>query len=75
MVLAENIALLLWGLAAGVLSALLAVAPHAITYPATIPWASLTLTLAIVLLTGTLAGIFALIPTLGGPLISALRTE
>lgn len=75
MVLAENTALLVWGLTAGGLSAALAVAPHAATSPSAIPWASLILTLVIVFLTGTLAGIVALIPALHSPLIPALRTE
>jgi ABC-type lipoprotein release transport system permease subunit len=75
MVLAENTLLLTTGLLAGTISAALAVAPHAITTPSAIPWTSLAITLAIVLLTGTLAGTIALIPTLRSPLIPALRTE
>ncbi|UCD28505.1 MAG: ABC transporter permease [Planctomycetota bacterium] len=75
MVMAENTALLLWGMAAGGLSAGLAISPHALTSPSAIPWTSLGLTLVIVLLTGTFVGIVVLIPTLRSPLIPALRAE
>jgi len=75
MVLAENSALLLSGLAAGVVSAMLAVAPHALSSPAGIPWTSLALTLVAVALVGTLAGIVAIVPALSSPLLPALRKE
>jgi hypothetical protein len=74
-VLAENTMLLLGGLLAGSLSALLAIAPHIVTRAATIPWLSLVLTLAAVFATGVLAGVVAIVPTLRAPLLAALRTE
>lgn len=75
MVLIELAALLVAGLAAGTLSALLAIAPHAAESPQDVPWGGLSLTLAAVLATGMIAGAAALIPTLRAPLISALRSE
>jgi ABC-type antimicrobial peptide transport system permease subunit len=75
MVLAENATLLIVGMITGTVSALLAVAPHIATSPATIPWFSLGLTLLAVLLTGLIAGAAALIPTLRSPLLPALRSE
>lgn len=75
MVMVENWVLLLSGLAAGMLSACLAVAPHVMTTPATVPWASVGLTLLAVLAAGTLAGILPLISTLRAPLMPALRRE
>jgi len=74
-VLAENTMLLLGGLLAGSLSALLAIAPHIATRAATIPWLSLALTLAAVFAAGVLAGVVAIVPTLRAPLLAALRTE
>lgn len=74
-VLAENAMLLVVGLSAGALSALLATAPHIATRPAGIPWLSLGLTLAAVLATGLIAGVVAVIPTLRAPLLPALRAE
>ncbi len=74
-VLAENTMLLLGGLLAGSLSALLAIAPHIATRAATIPWLSLAMTLAAVFATGVLAGVVAIVPTLRAPLLAALRTE
>ena len=73
MVLAENGALLFWGLAAGSVSALLAVAPHLLSNAAGLPWASLVLTLLGVVLAGMTAGIVAIVPTLRSPMLPALR--
>ncbi len=74
-VLAENVVVLLVGLAAGVLSAALAIAPHIAARPESIPWLSLGLTLIGVLAAGVCTGLMAVIPTLRTPLLSALRAE
>lgn len=74
-VLTENVALLLVGLVAGGISALLAVAPHLVSRPGTIPWVSLAAILFGVFAVGTLAGIAAIAATLRAPLIPALRRE
>ncbi len=75
MMLAENSALLLSGLVAGAVPAVLAVAPHIASSARIIPWASLALTLAIVFLIGTIAALLALITTMRSPLLPSLRTE
>jgi len=74
-VLMENIAVLLVGLVAGVLSAALAIAPHMFARPEAIPFGSLAVTLLGVLLAGVGAGLIAVIPTLRAPLLSSLRAE
>ena len=75
MVLIENGALVSMGLLAGLIPALVAVAPHISQRPGTIPWMSLSGTLAAVFVVGIAAGAVALIPTLRTPLLPALRTE
>ena len=75
MVLAENAALLCAGLLIGSVSALLAVAPHALSKPGEIPWVSLAAILATVFLVGMLASVTALRSTLKTPLLPALRAE
>ena len=74
-VLSENTMLLIVGLLAGVASALVAVGPHILTRPTTIPWASLGMTLGAVFAVGVCAGMVAIMPTLRAPLIPALRRE
>ena len=75
MVLAENVLLVVAGLAAGALPALLAIAPHALHRPGQVPWLSLGLTLLGVLAVGIGAGAVALRPTLRAPILPALRRE
>jgi ABC-type antimicrobial peptide transport system permease subunit len=75
LVLAENGFLLLVGLAAGAVSALLAVAPHLIGGAGGVPWANLAALLGLVLLVGLMAGALAVAATLRAPLIPALRRE
>jgi len=74
-VLSENLALVAAGLVAGVLPALLAIAPHLAARPASLPWLSLAVTLAGVFVAGVGAGVVALVPTLRAPLLPALRRE
>jgi ABC-type antimicrobial peptide transport system permease subunit len=75
LVLLENAALLVAGLAVGLVAALLAVLPHALGRGASIPWASLALTLAAVLVVGLAAGSLAVHAVLRAPLLPALREE
>jgi ABC-type antimicrobial peptide transport system permease subunit len=74
MVLAENLFLLVVGLAAGTLAALIAVAPHS-GGAGGVPWLELVGLLAAVLLVGLTAGALAVLSTLRAPLIPALRRE
>jgi hypothetical protein len=75
LVLAENLFLLLAGLGAGTISALLAVAPHLLSRSADVPWLSLVGTLAFVLLCGATSAGAAVLATLRTPLLPALRSE
>lgn len=75
MLLAENGFLMLAGLGIGSLSALIAVAPHLITYGALVPWASLGLTLALIYATGLIASAIAAFFALRAPLLPALKRE
>ena len=75
MVLRENLALLLTGLLAGAVAALVAVLPYGLTTGADIPWKQLAITLGAVLITGLLTGLLAVRATLKAPLVAALRGE
>ncbi len=75
MVVLENGALLVIGLACGVLSALVAIAPQWFSSGAPAPWMALAGTLALVLIVGLGAGLLAAEATLRAPLIPALREE
>lgn len=75
LVLAENVALLLLGLAAGTAAALLAVAPHLAGAGAHVLWTRIAALLLGVLATGVLAGALAVVTTLRAPLLTALRRE
>ena len=75
LILAENAFLLLVGLAAGTVSALVAVSPHLLSGAGAIPWTHLLALLAGVILVGLTAGALATVSTLRAPLILALRRE
>jgi hypothetical protein len=75
MVYAENAALLLLGLGAGVGAALLAVAPQLLSGAGAVPVPRLAGLLALVLVTGLAAGGLAVRATLRAPLVPALRKE
>jgi ABC-type antimicrobial peptide transport system permease subunit len=75
MVLAENVLLLLLGLATGTACALLAIAPAVSLRGGHLPAASLSLLLAIVLVTGIATSIAATAVALRSPLLTALRSE
>jgi putative ABC transport system permease protein len=75
MVILENAMLLAAGLGCGVLSAAVAVLPHFASGRASIPWASLAVTLGLVLAAGLLAGLTAVRSALRAPLVAALGGE
>ena len=75
MLLAENGFLMLVGLAIGSVSALIAVAPHVMSYGALIPWGSLGLTLVIIYGAGLMASAIAVFFALRAPLLPALKQE
>jgi ABC-type antimicrobial peptide transport system permease subunit len=75
MVLMENAVLLLGGLGAGCLAAIVAILPHLLTDSANIPLPTLAIILAIVLIVGMAAGLAAVRATLRAPILSALRGE
>jgi putative ABC transport system permease protein len=75
MVVAENIVLLLAGLTAGTVSALLAIAPTWVDRGGRLPAGTIVLLLAGVIATGLLASVAATAVALRAPLLSSLRTE
>ncbi|MEW6746262.1 MAG: FtsX-like permease family protein [Planctomycetota bacterium] len=75
MVLAETALLVLVGLAAGALPALVAIAPHVASRPGDVPWAVMGLTLLGVFVAGMGAATLALASALRAPLLPALRNE
>ncbi|HSQ56430.1 MAG TPA: ABC transporter permease, partial [Gemmata sp.] len=74
LVLAENVLLLVAGLAIGVVAALISVAPH-VAEGAAVPWLRLTAILAIVLVVGLAVASAATASILRVPVIPALRRE
>ena len=75
LVLAENGFLLLLGLAAGVVSALAAAAPHLVRQAAATPWPSLAALLAATAAVGLAVGTLAAVGAMRAPLVAALRRE
>lgn len=75
MVISENALLSVGGLAAGVIPALVAIAPQLLDRPQAIPWLTLGTTLLGVLIIGLASGLAALRATLRAPLLGALRQE
>ena len=75
LVLAENGFLLLLGLAAGTVSALVAAAPHLMRQAAGTPWLRLLGLLAATVAVGLAVGAVAAAGTLRAPLVAALRRE
>ena len=75
MVFVENAALVVGGLVLGCMSAAVAIAPHVAADPSSLPWGSLSLTLAAVLAVGMAVGAAALLTTLRTSLLPALRSE
>jgi ABC-type lipoprotein release transport system permease subunit len=75
LVLAENLALLLLGLAAGTVAALVAVAPHLTGAEASGLALRIGILLLCVLATGLIAGAVAVFTTVRAPLLTTLRRE
>lgn len=75
LVVAENVLLLVVGLAIGGAAGLLAVAPHLMGGAAAVPWSSLLLTLAAVFAIGLLASLGAVLGSLRVPLLPALKAD
>ena len=75
MVLLENLLLLMGGLAAGTVAALVTVLPHMLTSGARVPLRDLAATLGVVLIVGVVVGLLAVRATLRAPLVAALRGE
>ena len=71
MLLLENAALLLGGLATGVIAALVAILPQLLAGGASTPWLTLAATLGIVLVVGLAAGLLAVRATTRAPHSSA----
>ncbi len=75
MVLAENAMLVIAGIIAGLIPALVAMTPHIIRRPGAIPWFSMTLVLATVFVVAMISAALAVIPTLRARLLPSLRRE
>jgi ABC-type antimicrobial peptide transport system permease subunit len=75
LVLWENACLMLWGLAAGTVSALLAMLPHLSTTGVDVPWRGLWLMLGSVAVVGMLAALAAVREAVRTPIITTLRGE
>jgi len=75
MVLAENALLIIAGILAGLIPAMVALTPHIIQRPRAIPWFSLALILAAVFAVAMLSAALAVIPTLRAKLLQSLRRE
>jgi hypothetical protein len=74
-VLSENVALVIAGLLAGVIPAVIAIAPVLLQRPESLPWLTLLATLAGVLAMGVGAAVVAVRQALREPLLPALRSE
>ena len=75
LIFAENSLLLLFGVAAGTIAALIAVAPHLASGAADPPWLPLLLTLGAIVGLGLLAGAAAATLSLRAPLLANLRRD
>ena len=75
LVMGENAFLLLWGLAAGAASALLAMFPHIRSVGGEVPWTSLSAILASVCVVGMLAALGAVREAVRTPIVETLRGE
>lgn len=75
MVLSENAMLLIWGLIAGTVCALLAMLPHLTSVGADTPWLSGLKLIGLVFAVGMLAAWFAVREASRTPIVSSLRSE
>ncbi|WP_298861944.1 FtsX-like permease family protein [uncultured Gimesia sp.] len=74
-VLSENAFLLIWGLASGTISALLAMLPYLMSTGADLPWLSVIVILSTVFLTGMLAALLAVADAVRAPILQTLRAN
>lgn len=75
LILCETTVLLIWGLLAGTISALLAMLPHLLSIGADVPWGSAAMMLTAVFIAGTLAALIAVRTALNLPVLGTLRAE
>jgi ABC-type antimicrobial peptide transport system permease subunit len=75
LVMLENAFLLVWGLIAGTVSALLSMLPHLLSTGADVPWASGAVILVSVFCIGMLAALVAVREAMSTPLVTSLRSE
>ena len=75
LVLCENAFLLMWGLASGTISALVAMAPHLTSTGADVPWTAVMVILLGVFLVGMVAALMAVIEAIRTPILATLRSE
>lgn len=75
LVLCETAFVLVWGLAAGTGSAILATAPNLLSRGSDLPWSSLGELLTMVFITGILSALFAVRASVRLPIVITLRGE
>ncbi|MEO1999473.1 MAG: ABC transporter permease [Planctomycetaceae bacterium] len=75
LVLWENGFLMVWGLVSGAGSAIIAMWPHLATTGADVPWLSVAGMLSLVLVTGMLAALAAVVEAVKTPIVATLRSE
>ena len=75
LVVCENAFLLVWGLASGTISALIAMAPHLSSTGADVPWLAVGVILVGVFLVGLAAAFVAVIEAVRTPILATLRSE
>jgi putative ABC transport system permease protein len=75
LVVVENAFLLIWGLLAGTVSALLAMTPHLTSTGADVPWAAVGWILLAVFAVGMVAALAAVLEAVRTPIVATLRAE
>jgi hypothetical protein len=75
LVLCENGLLMLWGLAAGTVAALVAMTPHLASTGADVPWGGLMLLLGAVAAAGMATSVWAVRAAVSAPIVATLRGE
>jgi len=71
----ENAFLLIWGLLAGTVAALLSMLPHLMSTGADVPWLSGAIILGGVFVIGMTAALFAVREAVRTPIVTTLRAE
>ena len=75
LILMENAILLIWGIGAGTVSALIAMLPHLRSTGADVPWSGLLVLLVAVFLAGTVSALLAIREALRTPIVATLRGD